>query len=425
MAHIGIICVPATGHLNTLIPLGYELKHRGHRVTLIGTLDAKEITEASGLNFIAYAEKSRPLGFTPNTLVKMGELSGLASLKYSIELFRQSAIIMMKEGLESVREAKVDLLLIDQASFGASSIAEYLSIPFITVTSTLMLNREESIPPFNFGWTYSTTPWAKLRNKLGYKLLDSLIKPIIETVNSIRQSWNLPPFQKSSDAYSTLAQICRQPVEFEYPRQQLPDCFHFTGSFHNSLSRATVDFPYEKLNGKPLIYASMGTIQNRLLSIFNQIAEACQDLDAQLIISLGGSAEPDSLPNFAGDPIVVKYAPQLEILQKAQLTITHAGLNTVLESLSCGVPMVAIPIANDQPGVASRIAWTETGVVIPVKKLTVPKLRNAVQTVLTQPKYRDNAKKMQLAMQKAGGVNLAADIVEKVIATGNPVARIG
>ena len=54
MAHIGIICVPATGHLNTLIPLGYELKHRGHQVTLIGTLDAKEITEAAGLNFIAY-----------------------------------------------------------------------------------------------------------------------------------------------------------------------------------------------------------------------------------------------------------------------------------------------------------------------------------------------------------------------------------
>ncbi len=424
MAHIGIICVPATGHLNTLIPLGYELKQRGHQVTLIGTLDAKEKTETAGLNFKAYAEKSRPLGFTPNTLVRMGELSGSASLKYSIELFRQSAITIMKEGLEAVRETKVDLLLIDQSAFGASSIAEYLSIPFITITSTLMLNREESIPPFNFGWTYSTTPWAKLRNKLGYKLLDRLIKPIIETVNSIRQSWGLSSFKLSSDAYSNLAQICRQPREFEYPRQQLPDCFHFTGSFHDSLSRASVDFPYEKLNGKPLIYASMGTIQNQLLGIFNQIAEACQDLDAQLVISLGGSAEPDSLPNFAGEPIVVKYAPQLEILQKAQLTITHAGLNTTLESLSCGVPMVAIPIANDQPGVASRIAWTETGVVIPVKKLNVSQLRNSVQTVLTQPKYRDNAKKMQAAMQHSDGVSLAANIIEEVIATGKPVLRI-
>jgi MGT family glycosyltransferase len=147
-------------------------------------------------------------------------------------------------------------------------------------------------------------------------------------------------------------------------------------------------------------------------------------LDAQLIISLGGSAEPDSLPKFAGDPIVVKYAPQLEILQKAQLTITHAGLNTTLESLSCGVPMVAIPIANDQPGVAARIAWTETGVVIPVKKLNVPQLRNAVQTVLEQPKYRDNAQKMQVSMQKAGGVKLAADIIDEVMATGKPVLRI-
>jgi MGT family glycosyltransferase len=371
----------------------------------------------------AYAEKSNPLGFNPTRLVKLGELSGSAALKYSIELFQQNIIAVMTEGLEVVRDAKVDLLLIDQASFGASSVAEYLGIPYITITSALMTNREEALPPLSFGWNYSTAPWAKLRNKLGYKLLDRLVKPLLETINSHRQSLNLPPFSQSNNANSKLAQICRQPGEFEFLRQELPDCFHFVGSFHSNLSRANVDFPYEKLNGKPLIYASMGTIQNRLLSIFNQIAEACQDLGAQLIISLGGSADPNNLPAFAGDPIVVKYAPQLDLLQKAQLTITHAGLNTALESLSCGVPMVAIPIANDQPGVGARIAWTETGVVIPVKKATVPKLRKAVQTVLTRSKYRDNAQKMQAAMQKSGGVKLAADIVEQVLNTGKPVLR--
>lgn len=421
MSHIGIICVPATGHLNVLIPLGYELKQRGHQVTLIGTLDAQEKTEVAGLNFLAYAEKSRPLGFTPKFLVKMGELSGSEAFKYSIELFRESAIVTIKEGLEVVREAKVDLLLIDQASLGASSIAEYLQIPFVTVTCALMLNREESVPPFNFGWKYSDSAIAKLRNKLGYKLLDRLIKPIAQTINSLRSELSLPPFRQSSDSYSPLAQICRQPKEFEFPRQQLPTHFHFTSSFHSRLSRATIDFPYEKLNGKPLIYASMGTIQNRLFSTFNRIAAACQDLDVQLIISLGGSAEPNQVPNLAGNPIVVKYAPQLEILQKASLTITHAGLNTVMESLSCGVPMVAIPIANDQPGVATRVDWTETGLVIPLKKLTVPKLQKAITTVLKDPKYKNNAKKMQAAMEKAGGVQQAADIVEQVIATGKPV----
>ncbi|OIP78293.1 MAG: glycosyl transferase family 1 [Oscillatoriales cyanobacterium CG2_30_44_21] len=423
MSHIGIICVPATGHLNTLIPLGYELKQRGHQVTLIGALDAQEKTEAAGLNFQAYAEKSRPLGFMPKSHFKLGELSGSAAFKYSVELFRENAIITIKEGLEVVREARVDLLLIDQASLGASSIAEYLQIPFITITSTIMLNREESVPPFNFGWKYSDSAIAKLRNKLGYKLLDRLIKPIAQTINSLRNELSLPPFQQSSDAYSSLAQICRQPIEFEFPRQQLPPHFHFTSSFHNPLSRAAIDFPYEKLNGKPLIYASMGTIQNRLFSTFHRIAAACQDLDVQLIISLGGSAEPSQLSNLAGNPIVVKYAPQLEILQKASLTITHAGLNTVMESLSCGVPMVAIPIANDQPGVATRVDWTGTGLVIPLKKLTVPKLQKAITNVLKDPNYQNNAKKMQAAMEKAGGVKQAADIVEQVIVTGKPVLR--
>jgi len=424
MAHIGIISVPATGHLNPLTSLGYELKQRGHQVTVIGILDAKEKAESAGLNFKSYAEIDIPLGFTPATLVKMGELSGLDSIRYSVELFHQSTIRMMKDGLEAIRQSEVDLLLIDQVAFGASTVAEHLEIPFISVSCALMINREKSLPPMNFGWAYSPSFFARLRNWLGYRLLDRLVKPIAQTINEYRQSWNLPLFKSSNDSYSRLAQLCQQPAEFEFPRKELPSCFHFTGSFQNPLSRPNIPFPYERLNGKTLIYASMGTIQNQLLDIFTKIAEACQDLDVQLIISLGGSADPDNLPPFVGEPIVVKYAPQLEILQKAQLTITHAGLNTTLESLSHGVPMVAIPIANDQPGVAARIAWTETGEVIPVKKLTVPKLRRAIEAVLKQPKYRDNAKKMQTAIQKSGGIKQAADIVEQAIATGKPVVRV-
>jgi UDP:flavonoid glycosyltransferase YjiC (YdhE family) len=58
------------------------------------------------------------------------------------------------------------------------------------------------------------------------------------------------------------------------------------------------------------------------------------------------------------DAIIVDYAPQLQLLKKASLCITHAGINTTLESLSNGVPLVAIPIANDQPGIGARIEWT-------------------------------------------------------------------
>jgi zeaxanthin glucosyltransferase len=111
MAHIGIISVPATGHLNPMTTLGYELKQRGHQVTVIGILDSKEKAEAAGLNFQAYAETDFPLGFTAATLVKIGELSGLAATRYTIEWLHQLTFRMMKEGLEAIRHAEVDLLL--------------------------------------------------------------------------------------------------------------------------------------------------------------------------------------------------------------------------------------------------------------------------------------------------------------------------
>lgn len=189
----------------------------------------------------------------------------------------------------------------------------------------------------------------------------------------------------------------------------------------NPASRVVTSFPFEKLTGQPLIYASMGTIQNRLLEVFQIIAEACVDLDAQLVISLGGSASPESLPNLAGSPLVVEYAPQLELLKKTTLTITHAGMNTTMECLINGVPMVAIPVANDQPRVASRIAWSGCGESIPLKKLNVSKLKAAIQKVLTEDSYKQNAVRLQSAIQQAGGVSRAADIIEQAISTGKPV----
>jgi hypothetical protein len=85
----------------------------------------------------------------------------------------------------------------------------------------------------------------------------------------------------------------------------------------------------------------------------------------QLVIALGGGCAPDDLPFLPGDPLMLGFAPQLELLRRASLTITHAGMNTVLESLAEGVPMVAIPIANDQPGMGARLAWSGSGAVVP------------------------------------------------------------
>jgi len=421
MTHYGIICPAATGHLNTMLPLGNELKRRGHRVTLVGLLDAQPKTLAAGLEFRVIGDSEFPIGVTAESLAKLGKMSGLAAFRYTVNLIKEGVAVGLRDAPGVIKSAGVEALLVDQISSEGASVAEYLEIPFITVCSAVVLNREDSVPPCFTPWSYNPAWWARLRNRAGYALIDRIARPIGEVIAEYRQRWKLPPFSSGNDAYSKLALVSQQPAELEFRRQDLPSYFHFTGPYHDLTGREPVDFPFEKLTGQPLIYASMGTVQNRLIGIFHTIAESCVGLDAQLVISLGGSASPESLPELPGSPLVVGYAPQLELLKKATLTITHAGMNTTLESLTNGVPMVAIPIANDQPGIAARIAWTGAGEVVPLSRLSVPRLRAAIQRVLTEDSYKNNASRLQDAIARAGGVRRAADIVEQVISTGKPV----
>jgi zeaxanthin glucosyltransferase len=421
MTHFGIICPALTGHLNPMTTLGHELQRRGHRVTLFGILDARPPTLAAGLEFWAIGEAEFPAGASAAANIKLGELSGLDAFKQIVTMFQRSTTMLLDEAPQAISAAGVEVLLVDQTSSGGSTVADFLNLPYVTVCCALMLNLELGIPPFNTTWSYSPAWWAKLRNHFSYQLLSRLARPILKTVADRRQQWNLPAYIHPNDPNSQLAQICQQPPEFEFPRQDLPSSFHFTGPYSRPDSREPAFFPFEKLTGQPLIYASMGTLQNQLSGVFEKIAQACVGLDAQLVIALGGGSNPASLPNLPGSPLVVGYAPQLELLQKATLTITHAGMNTALESLSNGVPMVAIPIANDQPGVAARIAWTGTGEVITLPKLTNSRLRAAVKRVLAEDSYKQNAVRLQTAIHRAGGVSRAADIVEQAAQTGQPV----
>jgi zeaxanthin glucosyltransferase len=111
------------------------------------------------------------------------------------------------------------------------------------------------------------------------------------------------------------------------------------------------------LTGEPLIYATMGTLQNRVANVFHTIAAATSRLkDVQLVLSLGEHVDPKKVGPLPKSAITVHSAPQLELLKRASVCITHAGLNTVLEALAQGVSEVAIPVTNDQPGVGARIA---------------------------------------------------------------------
>jgi zeaxanthin glucosyltransferase len=119
----------------------------------------------------------------------------------------------------------------------------------------------------------------------------------------------------------------------------------------------------------------MGTILNGRLDVFRTIVAALsKHKGLQLVLSVGDQVDPEQIGPAPSNTIIVKQAPQLELLKQSSVCITHAGLNTVLESLAQGVPQVAIPVTFDEPGVAARIADKQTGVVTSLDKLTADHL---------------------------------------------------
>ena len=414
---IGILCPPGTGHLNAMSALGYELQQRGHKVTLFGLPDIKSYATAAKLEFYPIGAAKFPLGSTKRSPEMLGRLSGIPALLYTVKLFCQGTEVMLQDVPQACKQAGIQALLIDQALFEGSTIAEHLNRPFVTICNAVLLNSEPAVPPSLTSWDYDPSAKGQLRNQIGTNLLKLAGVPVQLIVNRYREKWGLRTLSNNDqvDLWSKRAIISQQPPSFEFPRQQLPDYVHFVGPLVNDLARAEIPFPWEKLSDCPLIYASLGTVQNRLLKVFIQIAYACLGLDVQLVISLGGATEPEKLGYVPGSPIVVKAAPQLALLKRASLCITHAGMNTTLESLSNGVPMVAIPVTNDQPAVAARIAWTKTGKVVYLNNCTVDNLKTAIKQVLFQPEYRQNALKLKTEIEQVGGTAKAAEIIEEVL----------
>jgi MGT family glycosyltransferase len=414
---VGVLCPEAMGHIRPMCALADELERRGCRIVFFCIPDAVAILEAAGMETWVIGARHFPPGSRAKIAGRLAELQGIAARRLTFQLGCEAMEMHFEDLPAALRQSGVEAMLIDQASTAGGTVAESQALPFVTICNALPMNREPGVPPFFTGWRYREGTLARLRNRLGNGAMELAVRPAWKILQTNRRRLGLEPYAKWSDTVSALAQISQMPREFDFPRPDLPATFHHTGPFRQVQGAA------EKPSGRHLIYASLGTVQNRLWSAFQAIAEACASVDAEVVLTLG---DPDAaLPDWSlpANVSVVPYASQLEMIAKAALVITHAGMNTVLETLSGGVPMIAIPITNDQPGVAARLVRSGAGESLPLSKLTPARLRELIERVLADESYRVHARRLQEAIRASGGVKAAADIALDALITRKPVRR--
>jgi zeaxanthin glucosyltransferase len=426
---IGFLSMPLTGHLHPMTALGRKMQARGHEVIFFGLPDAARIVHSAGLDFVPFGEVEYPVGTTPAMYARLATLKGEDVVRYSFqEMHPQRTRITLEQLPEELVHTGVEALVIDTVHFFAELVPMSMGIPYAHIWNVLHVDYSGVTPPCLFGWDYEDTPVARARNLEAVKKMSSVFQPIQQVARSwaenhgLQIDWDDTP----NATISKLAAISQTPKEFDFPGVPQAPAFHYAGPFHDDDGRERVAFQWERLTGEPLIYASMGTLVNGLTEVFRIILKAAAATPArQLVLSIGSNVHMDDLGPIPASAIVVPKAPQIELLKRAELCITHAGINTTLESLALGVPMVAIPVGFDQPGIAARIVYHGVGKSVPVASMNKEDLSSAIQEVLGNPSYRDTARRFQRTIAQTHGLDRAADVLERAFSMSRRVGDGG
>jgi len=396
--------------------LARKLQSRGHEVVFISLADTAPFVEAAGLPFVPCSEAAYPVGSLGTFVRRLSELSGEDALHFTVNTMMKGYTASLFESLpNTLSKAGVDGIVLDQYQPYVELIPMHLGMPFVHVSNALHVDYTGRTPICFVDWPYETGAEAFARNIEGIRRARVLLEPVKATARAYAKKVGLSiDWSNPHSTLSPLAWVTQCPREFDFGYPPDSPQFHYAGPFHDGRGRMDFDFPWQQLTGGPIVYASMGTLQNGLVDVFRSITQAAIGLkDLQFVLAVGGQLDPKQLGAVPANVVVVSHAPQIEVLKHSSLCITHAGLNTALESLSAGVPMIALPITNDQPGVAARIADKEVGVVISPHQASPENLATAIKRVLGDPTFLDNAQRVQKAIRSTDGLSIAASLLER------------
>jgi zeaxanthin glucosyltransferase len=413
MAHFGLLSYKGTGHLNPLISLSRQLIAQGHKVTLFQSPELELRTREQGLDFFPI-DTFRSVDIKQHRTWKSTSPASLGEIHYRLNRISSEMETFMRVYPPALRAAGVDTLIMGEISLTGPTVAELLRLPYFIVSTSI---------PHNFGWhaprsIMPTTSWIdRLQKKLLEVSILHMKGPVLWSLDRLRKRVGLASARNIAQTHPELAHITQWPKCLDDQSSTLPANFFYTGPFVNEMARPSIDFPWEKLDGRPLVYASLGTTRRNDPAIFHRIAQACSGLDMQLVITLGGRRDPSILAGLPGGPLVIRNAPQLEFLKRATIVITHAGPNTALETLLYGKPLVALPMTLDQPAVAARLAKAGAAVVLSEKRRSVEDIRDALLKARDDPRYREAARKLQTQMLSLRSLDHATEIIERSLAS--------
>ena len=387
---------PTHGQLHPSLAIAQELVSRGEEVVYFNFEKFRALIEATGAEFRAYDAEIFRLKRNADRSVA-DDNRRVAMISIGLLLASEQVVPSL---LKDVKAENPDCLVYSDTFLWGRIIADTLILPAVTLRPTYVSddNFREQI-----------TKGTGIDSSF-YKNLSKRLNPVF---NRICYQYGL----SYSDVFALFRgnenlKIVFLTKTFQPDGMSFDDRYLFVGpSFHPDRDKS-LGFPAEKLDFESCLYISLGTMYADKPKFYRIFIEAFANQDIPVVISLGNQLDRKLLPPIPGNFVAEPYVPQLEILPRAELFISHGGMNSTMESLYFGVPLIVIPHTNEQKLTAIRVRELELGVALDQGSFTAESLRSAVSRIRNNPDIKLRTQEMQEEVRSAGGYKKAADALQ-------------
>lgn len=388
MSKIVFFCIPAHGHTNPTLGVVRELISRGHEVWYYSYNMFKEKIEATGATFISCDGFDVEQNLSHKDSTRIGK-----DLAFSTKILVDTTLALDDKVCNEMEELKPDCIVADSMAIWGKAVALKLGIPFVSSTTTFAFNGESAkVMKQSFS--------ELLKMILSMPKINKDIKRLKDRGYPINNILDI--LQNDNDTNT----IVYTSPEFQPFSETFSDKYVFVGP---SIRTTTEDIVKKK---DKLIYISMGTVNNDLMPLYKSCIKALENTDYQVIMSVGNLVSIDDFGKLPENIEVYAHVDQIAVLKKADVFVSHCGMNSVNESLYFEVPLVMLPQTTEQSGVASRVS--EVGAGIKVDKLNGALILNVINEILKDDKYKKNAIKISEGFKRCSGAKGAADKIMEV-----------
>ncbi len=400
------------GHINPTLGFIRELVDSGEEVFYYSSDAFQPIIESTGATFRSYRGDVK---------FETYDGGGIETFLITADFILQRNQTIIENFREEISRLQPDYIIHDAFCYWGREFARMLHIPGITVFDHFAYIDEmaDVDPEFFLKNVLRAEDDPLYKNnpepiQLYRKLLGKLSK-------LIRAKYGIDQVNIINDIFCSKEQlnIVMTTRDMQLYPEAFDDSYLFAG-YSIYPRKESAGFPFEQLDGRPLLYIAFGTIFNDVELLYRHCIEAFRDSEWQVVMAIGHQVDLASLGPVPANFIVQQYVPQLAILERASAFITHGGANSVHESICYEVPTVVLPQSFDQFMGALAVERAGTGMYIRDAVPTAVQLRDSVNKLIEDPSYKDNCKVLHESFERAGGPSRIAQEILRYVEHWQP-----